>query len=129
MGYPERKDAQSRSQESVDSPRRLMRWLGRLVRRAGLASEDEGAVSSHNVHKNGNNSEAAERERAQNHKLPEATVAFGASADIPVVPPDYKPRGPTPAEIKGRALVQEAMLIKESPDEPLPPLYQGSDND
>jgi hypothetical protein len=91
-----------------------------------LASEDEGAVSSHNVHKN---SEVAERKRAQNHKLPEATVAFGAPADVPIIPPDYKPRGPSPAELKGRALVQKAMLIKESPDEPLPPLYQGSDND
>ena len=86
-------------------------------------------MSGHNGHKNGNDSEAAERERAQNVKLPEATVVFGDSADVAVVPPDYKPRGPSPAELKGRALVQKAMLIGEGPKEPLPPLYQGSDND
>jgi hypothetical protein len=94
-----------------------------------LVSEDEGAVSSHNGHKNGNDSEAAERERAQNLKLPEATVVFGDSADVAAVPPEYKPLGPTPAELKGRALVQAAMSVKEQPDEPLPPLYLGSDSD
>lgn len=78
----------------------------------------------------GNDAEAAaERERAQKLKLPEATVQFGNPADVPVMPPGYKPLGPTPAELKGRAIVAAAMSIKEHPDAPPPPLYLGSDND
>ena len=59
MEGPERMDAQSQLQESGRPPHRLSRWLGWLAHRAGLASEDESAMSGHNGHKNGNGSDPA----------------------------------------------------------------------
>lgn len=87
-------------------------------------------MSAHG-HTSAANKRAAERERKiQQMKLPKATVAFGSTWGLvsPETPPDPLP-GPTQAELKSRALVQEAMEIDLQDDEAPPPLYSPAEDD
>ncbi|GEM_PF-5400019 len=110
---------------------RKVRWLGTL-RRSVDYGQGADAVNRSTRGNGGNprkddDSRAIEQERAQNLKLPEATVVFGDPVDVPPIPPEYQPLGPSPRELKGRAILQAAMSVEEQSGEPLPPLYLGSD--